>query len=149
MNIRQIYIFFKISNEQLCWFTHFVRSVNMKLFCMRANQNKNNFRFTTLTKHVNNQTNYRITMEKMKKIWICLVFIYLYINKVRFCWKVFSMFGFVTSNWIFIVLKQRRNSEFKGRFTDLWIRSQKIIFYQSRLNFWIFVNIFILYWSKA
>ena len=60
--MRHIHIFFKISN---CWFTHFVRSVNMKLFCKRANQNKNNFRFTTLTKHVNNQTNCRIALEKI------------------------------------------------------------------------------------
>ena len=36
----------------------FVRSVNMKLFFERANQNKINFRFTTLTKPVNNQTNF-------------------------------------------------------------------------------------------
>ena len=77
--MRPIDIFFKISNARHCWFTHFVRSVTMKLFCKRANQNKNNFRFTTLTKHVNNQTNCRITLEKMKKIWICLVFIYLYV----------------------------------------------------------------------
>ena len=51
----------------------FVRSV--KLFCKRANQNKNNFRFTIFTKHVNNQTNCRITLENLKKTWICLVFI--------------------------------------------------------------------------
>ena len=36
-----------------------------------TNQNKNNFKFTTLTKHVNNQTNCHITLEKWKKIWIC------------------------------------------------------------------------------
>ena len=40
-------------------------------------QNKHNLRFTTLTKHVNNQTNCCITLEKLKKIWLCLVFIYL------------------------------------------------------------------------
>ena len=40
--------------------------------------NKNNFRFTTLTNQVNNQTNCGITLEKLKKIWICLEFIYLY-----------------------------------------------------------------------
>ena len=51
----------------------------MKLFCKSANQNKNNFRFTTLTKHVNNQTNCCIALEKLKKIWICLVFIQLYL----------------------------------------------------------------------
>ncbi len=31
--------------------------------------------FTTLTKHGNNQTNWCITLENLKKIWICLVFI--------------------------------------------------------------------------
>ena len=46
----------------------FVRFVNMKLFFKSANQNKNNFRFATLTKHVNNQTNCRIDLEKLKKI---------------------------------------------------------------------------------
>ena len=30
---------------------------NMKMLWKSANQNKNNFRFATLTKHVNNQTN--------------------------------------------------------------------------------------------
>ena len=34
-------------------------------------------RLTTLTKHVKNQTNCCIALEKMKKIYICLVFIYL------------------------------------------------------------------------
>ena len=48
--------------------THvFVRIVNLKLFCKSANQNKNNIRFTTLTKHVNNQTNFRAALEKLKK----------------------------------------------------------------------------------
>ena len=46
----------------------FVRFVNMKLFFKSSNQNKNNFRFVTLTKHVNNQTNCRIDLEKLKKI---------------------------------------------------------------------------------
>ena len=55
--MRQVYIFFKISNAQQCWFMHFVRFANMKLFCKSANENKNNFTFVTLTKHVNNQTN--------------------------------------------------------------------------------------------
>ena len=50
----------------------FVRFVNMKLFFKSANQNKNNFRFATLTKHVNNQTNCRIDLEKLKKIQIHL-----------------------------------------------------------------------------
>ena len=43
-------IFFKISIAQQCWFMRFVRFVNMKLFCKSANQNKTNFRFTTLKK---------------------------------------------------------------------------------------------------
>ena len=50
----------------------------MKLFWNSANQNKNNFRFTTVTKQVNNQTNCRIALEKLKKIWICLIFFQLY-----------------------------------------------------------------------
>ena len=33
----------------------------------------------TITKSVNNQTNCRIAVEILKKIWICLVFIQLYI----------------------------------------------------------------------
>ena len=37
----------------------------------------NNFRFTTLTKHVNNETNWRIALEILKKIWISLMFIWL------------------------------------------------------------------------
>ena len=43
----------------------------------KSNQNKNNFMFTTLTKHVNNQTNCCIALEKLKKIWIWVVLIYL------------------------------------------------------------------------
>ena len=50
----------------------------LKLFCKSANQNKNNFRFTTLTKYVNNQTNCHIALEKLKKIWSRLVLILLY-----------------------------------------------------------------------
>ena len=50
--------------NQHCWFRRFARSVNMKLFFKRANQNEKNFRFTTLTKHLNNQTNCCITLEK-------------------------------------------------------------------------------------
>ena len=54
--MRQVNIFFKISNTQQCLFMHFVRFANTKLFCKSANQNKYNFMFTTFTKHVNNQT---------------------------------------------------------------------------------------------
>ena len=32
----------------------------------------NNFRVATLTKLVNNQTNFRIALEILKKLWICL-----------------------------------------------------------------------------
>ena len=46
--MRQIDIFLRISDAQQCWFTCFVRHVNLKLFCRSANQNKNNFRFPTL-----------------------------------------------------------------------------------------------------
>ena len=42
-----------------------------------ANQNKNNFTFANLTKHVNNQTNFRVPLEILKKIWICLVYLLL------------------------------------------------------------------------
>ena len=55
----------------------FLRFLNKKLFCKSTNQNENNFRFTTLAKHVNSQTNCCISSEKVKKIWICLVLIYL------------------------------------------------------------------------
>ena len=44
------------------------------------NQNKNNVRVATLTKHVNNQTNCGIALEKVRKIWSCLIFIQLYIE---------------------------------------------------------------------
>ena len=57
------------------FFTCIVRFKDMKLFCKSANQNKNNFMLTTFTKHSNNQINCRIALEKMKKIWICFVFI--------------------------------------------------------------------------
>ena len=70
--MRQVDIFFKISNARQCWFTCFVRFANMKLFCKSANENKTNFMFATLTKHVNNQANCCITLEKLKKIWIHL-----------------------------------------------------------------------------
>ena len=76
--MRRVYIFFKISNARWLWFTRFVRFANMKLFCKSANENKNNFMFATLTKYVNNQANCCITLEKLKKIWICLVLIQLY-----------------------------------------------------------------------
>ena len=65
--MRQIDIFLKNSNGQQCWFTCFVRIVNLKLFCKSANQNKNNFRFTTLTKHVNNQTNCCNALKNWRK----------------------------------------------------------------------------------
>ena len=39
-------------------------------------KNKSNFRFTTLKKHVNIQTYCCIVLEKLKKIWICCVFLY-------------------------------------------------------------------------
>ena len=57
MNTRHIDFF-------LIQFTRFVRIGNMKLFCRSANQNKSNFRFTTLTKHINNKTNWCIGLEK-------------------------------------------------------------------------------------
>ena len=41
-----------------------------------ANQNKNNFMFANLAKHVNNQTNCHSAVEIFKKIWICLVYIF-------------------------------------------------------------------------
>ena len=53
----------------------FLRFLNKKLFCKSTNQNENNFRYTTLTKQGNNQTNCRIALERLKKIRICLVFI--------------------------------------------------------------------------
>ena len=65
--MRQIDIFLKISDAQQCWFTCFVRHVNLKLFCRSANQNKNNFRFPTLKKHANNQTNWLIILEKIEE----------------------------------------------------------------------------------
>ena len=58
MNMRQVNIFFKISKI--------------------ANQNKNNFMFTSLIKQVDSQKKLLlvfIALEKLKKIWICLVFI--------------------------------------------------------------------------
>ena len=43
---------------------------------------KKHFRFAlvsaNITKHLNNQTSCPITLEKMKKVWICLLFIKLY-----------------------------------------------------------------------
>ena len=44
--------------------TCFVRFANMKLFC---NQNKINFMFTTLIKHVNNQTKLPYCFGKVEK----------------------------------------------------------------------------------
>ena len=76
--MRQIHILFNLSKvirQCVGLFTSFLRVVNMKLFCKSANQIKNNLMVTTLTKHVNNQTNYSIALEKLKKIWICLIFI--------------------------------------------------------------------------
>ena len=48
---------------------------NCNCFDSFANQNKNNFMLTNLTKRVNNQTNCCIALEILKKIWICLIFI--------------------------------------------------------------------------
>ena len=51
---------------------------NWVTFCgsdSSANQNKNSFTFTNLTKPVNNQTNCRIALEILKKIWISLLLI--------------------------------------------------------------------------
>ena len=47
------------------------------VFVMYKNENKNkfSFRFATLTKHVNKQTNSLVALEKLRKIWIGLIFI--------------------------------------------------------------------------
>ena len=89
--MRQVHIFFKISNGWHWLFPCFVRVVNpccVKLIfrltpLTSAAKLLNNFRFTqhgftTLTKHRNNQTNWRITLENLKYIWICFVFFQLY-----------------------------------------------------------------------
>ena len=83
MNTRVINIFFKISNAQQCRFMGFVRVANMKLFCKSANQNKNNLRFTTLTKPVNNQTNCRSAFENMYEENMDLSHIYLAGRKAK------------------------------------------------------------------
>ena len=44
---------------------------------------KNNFMFVNLTKRVNNQTNCCIALEILKKIWICLVVIYIAVKKAN------------------------------------------------------------------
>ena len=51
------------------------KSCEHEIVCHSKNQNKNNFKYTTLTKHVNNQTNCSNALEILKKIWICLVII--------------------------------------------------------------------------
>ena len=54
---------------------------NKKLFLLqKSKQFQGQTWVHNLTKHINNQTNCHITLEKLKKIWICLVFIYLYIK---------------------------------------------------------------------
>ena len=88
----------------------------MKFFCKRANQNKNNFRFTTLTKHVNNQTNCRITLEKMKKIQIFLIFISLYLFFQT------SIIDYVKPS----EMKKELNMKFKERFPKLEITFTKL-----------------------
>ena len=45
----------------------FCKICKHEIDCMKANQNKNNFRFTTITKHGNNQTNCYITFEKIEE----------------------------------------------------------------------------------
>ena len=59
-----IYVFVRFANA----------NANMKLVLLKKSK-QNNFGFTrvsaNLTKHVNNQTNCHIALEKWKKIWIC------------------------------------------------------------------------------
>ena len=94
--MRQVYAFFKICNAQQCLlFPRFVRFSNMKLFCKSETQNKNNFMFKTLTKHVKNQTNCRIALEKLKKIWICLIVKYVFsCNPASCCLPTITMHFF-------------------------------------------------------
>ena len=77
--IPEIHIFFKISTARQCLFLTFVRFMNwtliVKLFLFWFSRWYNTgviFRFTnkftTLTKHENNQTNWNITLENLKKI---------------------------------------------------------------------------------
>ena len=111
--MRKVYIFFKISNALQCLFPCFVRvvnpcCVNLKLFRLTpltsAAKFLNNFRFTqhgftTLTKHGNNQTNWRITLENLKNIWICLVFIWLYCQSKESVFIVYLGYMYFTTDW--------------------------------------------------
>ena len=74
--MRKIQIFFNFSKNNTRVFLIiqvFCKSCETEIVCRSKNQNKFNFMFPNLTKRVNNQTNCR--MERLKKIWICLVFI--------------------------------------------------------------------------
>ena len=63
------------SNTTVCLIIHvFCKSCEPEIV-LPVLQIRTNFTFVTLTKHVNNQTNCRITLEILKKIWLGLVFI--------------------------------------------------------------------------
>ena len=68
----------------------FCKTCEPEIVLQEWKSKKNNFRFTSLTKHVNNQTNCRITLKNLKKTWICLIFIYVAVKKeikYHYQWK--------------------------------------------------------------
>ena len=90
--MRQVYIFFKIFNARQCWFPHFVRITNMNLFCKSVIKNKKKIMFTTLTKQMKNQTNFRKVEENMdlSHIYLAVLDIWVFRAKVLLCisWKI-------------------------------------------------------------
>ena len=77
-DMRQIYIFSKISNEKQCWFTQFVRFTNMKLFLCwfvvvaelaEQFQVCNSYKTRELLKKLS------YFFRNIEEIWICLLFI--------------------------------------------------------------------------
>ena len=78
--MRLIHIFFKISKairQFVLLFRLFVRVVNLKLFFQFCELKQKQFHVRT--KRVNSQTNCLIALEILKKKWLCLVSILIYL----------------------------------------------------------------------
>ena len=88
--MRQVYIFFKIFNARQCWLPHFVRITNMNLFCKSVIKNKKKIMFTTLTKQMKNQTNFRKVEENMdlSHIYLAVLDIWVFQSKSSFMYKL-------------------------------------------------------------
>ena len=74
----------------------FLQYANMDIFCFDLQNWQKNFRFTTCTKHVNQQRVGHQIFTELKKCWICLIFFQLLLH-----WINANLIKIVLSYFIF------------------------------------------------